>query len=108
MREKYVEKVSELIAQSVCPIYRQNCDEYQPHTCTKCFLFSTPIGCLAEDLYNAGYRKAGDVAEQFKEIAKQYLLEKGLYLAVFKNALNHAEAELKKKYESEGADDANG
>lgn len=49
-----------------------------------------------------GYCKAGDVAEQFKEIAKQYLLGKGLYLAVFKNALNHAEAELKKKYESEG------
>jgi ribosomal protein L37E len=45
-----------------------------------------------------------DVAKQFKEIAKQYLLGKGLYLAVFKNALNHAEAELKKKYESEGAE----
>jgi hypothetical protein len=60
---------------------------------------------LATALYELGYRKASDVAEQFKEIAKQYLLEKGLYLAVFKNALNHAEAELKKKYESEGTDD---
>lgn len=60
MREKYIEEVSETIARSICPIYREDCDEYQPHTCTKCFIFSTPIGCLAEDLYNAGYRKQSE------------------------------------------------
>jgi hypothetical protein len=60
MREDYIEEVSETIARSICPIYREDCDEYQPHTCTKCFIFSTPIGCLAEDLYNAGYRKQSE------------------------------------------------
>lgn len=77
------------------------CDFYDD--CKNC-----PRVEMAEYLYNAGYRKSTDVAmevaEQFKEIAKQYLLEKGLYLAVFKNALSHAETELKKKYESEGAE----
>lgn len=68
MREKYIEEVSETIARSICPIYREDCDEYQPHTCTKCFIFSTPIGCLAEDLYNAGYRKQSEVLDDLEDL----------------------------------------
>lgn len=52
---------------------------------------------LAEDLYNAGYRKASDVAREIGAILSGY------------NAGNYAEVtllnkfyELKKKYESEG------
>lgn len=56
----------------------------------------------AERAVDKGYRKASEVAseviEEFKNIAKDYLLERDLYLVTFKNALNNAEAELKKKY----------
>lgn len=72
MREKYIEEVSEMIAKSACPIYRENCDEYQPHTCTECVIWSTPIGCLAEDLYNAGYRKQSEIIDEFAERIKKH------------------------------------
>jgi hypothetical protein len=55
--EKQIEKMSEDIASMLCEAYRPDCDEYQPHTCSKCYVNSTPIGCFAEMLYNAGYRK---------------------------------------------------
>ena len=35
---------------------------------------------------------------EFKALVKGYLLDIGLYLTSVKNALNYAEAELKKKY----------
>ena len=55
--EKQIEKMSEDIASMLCEAYRPDCDEYQPRTCSKCYVNSTPIGCFAEMLYNAGYRK---------------------------------------------------
>jgi hypothetical protein len=57
---------------------------------------------IAEALYDADYRKQSDVAveiiDEFKQIAKQFVLDRDLYLVAFKNALDYAEAELKKKY----------
>ena len=111
---KQIEEMAKIIAQSVDE--ETLCDGLAGDSGMACFGcdYSEKEYCKhhlesATGLYNKGYRKSTDVArevaEQFKEIAKQYLLGKGLYLAVFKNALNHAEAELKKKYESEGSDD---
>ena len=44
------------------------------------------------------YDLATKIIEEFKETAKRFVLDRGLYLVAFKNALNHAEEELKKKY----------
>lgn len=56
----------------------------------------------AEAFYNAGYRKASEVAaevvEEFKQLTKQYLFDRGLYLVAFKNAIANAEDKIKKKY----------
>lgn len=57
LEQKQIEEMSEDIARMLCEIYRPNCDEYEPHTCSKCYVNSTPIGCFVEILYNAGYCK---------------------------------------------------
>lgn len=63
------------------------------------------IDCIATKIYKAGYEKAFDIAveviEQFKEITRQYLMQRDLYPALFECALNYAAAELKKKYKKE-------
>ena len=41
---------------------------------------------------------ASQVIDEFKNLAINYMKNKDLLLAVFKNAIAHAEAELKKKY----------
>lgn len=60
LEQKQIEEMSEDIARMLCEIYRPNCDEYEPHTCSKCYVNSTPIGCFVEILYNAGYRKQSE------------------------------------------------
>ena len=55
--EKKYEAMCEAVAQIVCEIYRPNCDEYDPHTCAKCFVNSTSIGDLVTTLYNDGWLK---------------------------------------------------
>ena len=76
----------------------------------KCIENNDPCKCYianetAKALYNAGYRKASDVAmEIFEEIktafARVGVLPHNVWLVDF-NVI----AEIKKKYESEGADD---
>ena len=44
---------------------------------------------------------AREIIADFKKLVKNHLLERGLYLAAFKNALAYAEEELKKKYTEE-------
>ena len=74
--------------------------------CGSCH-WSTCNECLAEALYNAGYRKASDVAREiFEEIEKEYGENCGAYRI---DDLTYGQlwdflAELKKKYESEGAE----
>lgn len=51
--------------------------------------------------FHSNSNVATEVVEQFKEIVKHYLLEHGMYFTICKNALKYAEAELRKKYESE-------
>ena len=60
LEQKQIEEMSEDIARVLCEIYRPNCDEYQPHSCSKCYVNSTPIGCFVEMLYEAGYRKQSE------------------------------------------------
>ena len=73
--------------------------------CGSCH-WSTCNECLAEALYNAGYRKSTDVAREiFEEIDKEYGENCGAYRI---DDLTYGQlwdflAELKKKYESEGA-----
>ena len=69
LEQKQIEEMSEDIARILCEIYRPNCDEYEPHSCSNCYVNSTPIGCFVEMLYNAGYRKQREiVGEIFVEI----------------------------------------
>lgn len=56
LEQKQIEEMSEDIARMLCEIYRPNCDEYQPHSCSKCYVNSTQIGDFVEMLYEAGYR----------------------------------------------------
>ena len=64
---------------------------------------------IAEALYNAGYRKSSDVVAEvldiLSELKENYLADDDVREAC---AISYAEikiVELKKKYESEGADD---
>ena len=76
LEKKQIEEMSEEIASMLCEAYRPNCDEYQPHTCSYCYVNSTPIGCFAEMLYNAGYRKQSDLIEEFADRLKKKLYDK--------------------------------
>ena len=60
LEQKQIEEMSEDVARMLCEIYSPNCDEYQPHSCSKCYVNSTPIGCFVEMLYEAGYRKQSE------------------------------------------------
>ena len=77
LEQKQIEEMSEDVARMLCEIYRPNCDEYQPHSCSKCYVNSTPIGCLVEMLYEAGYRKQSEwisVEERLPERVGTYLV----------------------------------
>lgn len=49
---------------------------------------------LAAFLTDKGYQKKSETISEFKELVKQYLLDKGLYLTAVKNALEYAETNL--------------
>ena len=77
LEQKQIEEMSEDVARMLCEIYRPNCDEYQPHSCSKCYVNSTPIGCFVEMLYEAGYRKQSEwisVEERLPERVGTYLV----------------------------------
>ena len=114
MSKEQIDKMTKILNET-CNVYDEQGNHIR-NKCGECECWSDDNHCCcsynskeAEALYNAGYREASDVAravtEQFKEIAKQYLLEKGLYLAVFKNALNHTAKELQEKYKNKGESD---
>lgn len=96
---KEIEALSEIIGSC-----NTRCDH--PFDCSHCKAFR---------VYDAGYRKSADVVEEiFEEIER--LLDKhiikvkytdGLSTLVFKRTLEVDLFELRKKYESEGTDDAN-
>jgi hypothetical protein len=76
----------------------------------KCFGISGEDECwdyavLTEDIKNTPIANvvpksevAVEIIDEFKQIAKQFVLDRDLYLVTFKNALEYAESELKKKY----------
>ena len=77
LEQKQIEEMSEDVARMLCEIYRPNCDEYQPHSCSKCYVNSTPIGCFVEMLYEAGYRKQSEwisVDDRLPEVRQRVLL----------------------------------
>ena len=89
--------------------------KYEYHLCErlpkdKCLLTSAvhaQVSCdyckIAEFLVNEGYRKASNVAREiFEEIEQYFIVKKlGLLNATYTKDFFH---ELKKKYESEGAE----
>jgi hypothetical protein len=48
-----------------------------------------------EKLISTGYRKETETIAEFKELVKEYLLDKGLYLNAVKNAMEYAEKKMK-------------
>ena len=44
------ERLIELIGSKVCEDYSPNCDEWQPHSCEKCYANDCRIGNLADYL----------------------------------------------------------
>ena len=113
---KQIEEMAHLIAipcserieyDGVC-VDDKECGEC--HTCTE----------AAKAIYNAGYRKSTDVAreifeeidkelsedeQEFERLDKLYQDEVHDYARIYVDDLRERFAELKKKYESEGADD---
>ena len=86
--QKQIEEMADIL----CEAKEHDCNGGNDCLCIK----------QSQALYNAGYRKQNEViveiVDEFKQIVKQFTLDRGLYLVVFKNALDYAEAELKKKY----------
>ena len=60
---------------------------------------------VAEYLHNKGYRKSTDVAREIFEELEEFMVDTELYKMPTKSILAEKFAELKKKYEREGADD---
>lgn len=58
------ERLIELIGSKVCEAYDSNCDEWQPHSCEKCYANDCRIGDLADYLLANGaicpHCKVGD------------------------------------------------
>lgn len=50
----------------------------------------------AKNLFDKGYRKETETIAEFKELVKEYLLDRGLYLTAVKNALKYAENKMRK------------
>ena len=48
------ERLIELIGSKVCEDYSPNCDEWQPHSCEKCYVNDCRIGELADYLLANG------------------------------------------------------
>lgn len=48
------ERLIELIGSKVCEDYSSNCDEWQPHSCEKCYANDCRIGELADYLLAKG------------------------------------------------------
>lgn len=48
------ERLIELIGSKVCEAYDSNCDEWQPHSCEKCYANDCRIGDLADYLLANG------------------------------------------------------
>ena len=48
------ERLIELIGSKVCEDYSPNCDEWQPHSCEKCYANDCRIGDLADYLLASG------------------------------------------------------
>ena len=60
---------------------------------------------VAQELYNAGYRKASDVAREIFEEIKRHIEDVGFSSFMERSEFMDWLADLKKKYESEGAED---
>ena len=48
------ERLVEMIGSKVCEDYSPNCDEWQPHSCEKCYANDCRIGDLADYLLASG------------------------------------------------------
>ena len=60
--------------------------------------FSKDVALLKEYINQAKQEVASKVIDEFKNLVINYMTNKNLLLTVFKNAISHAETELKKKY----------
>ena len=77
------ERLIELIGSKVCEDYSPNCDEWQPHSCEKCYANDCRIGELADYLLANGVIvppcKVGDKLKQnrnrYIEMIDTYLEE---------------------------------
>ena len=83
-KEKQIKFEREEIAEIIAKNFRLNDEQYD----------ASDFEWSAYQVQEAGYRKASDVIAEFKAIVKQDLIDKGLYLAITKNALDKAEKEI--------------
>lgn len=63
------ERLVELIGSKVCEEYSPSCDEYEPHTCEKCYANFCKVGDLADAILADGWMrppcKVGDTVYYF-------------------------------------------
>ena len=64
--KKQKDRLVELIGSKVCEEYSPNCDEYEPHTCEKCYANFCKVGDLADAILADGWMrppcKVGDTS----------------------------------------------
>lgn len=53
--KKQKDRLVELIGSKVCEEYSPNCDEYEPHTCEKCYANFCKVGDLADAILADGW-----------------------------------------------------
>ena len=70
------ERLIEMIGSKVCEDYSPNCDEWQPHSCEKCYANDCRIGNLADYLLASGVIvppvKVGDTVYEFFDVKGFY------------------------------------
>lgn len=55
--DKQKDRLVELIGSKVCEEYSPNCDEYEPHTCEKCYANFCKVGDLADAIISDGWMR---------------------------------------------------
>ena len=75
------DKLIELLASKVCEDYSPTCDEWEPHSCEKCYANNCEIGKLADHLLANGVIvppcKVGDTIHTISSgLVKEHKIEK--------------------------------
>lgn len=107
-KKEQIEEMCEAIASMICQIYNPQCDEYEPHTCSHCYVNDTLIGDFAEMLYDAGYRKVVSGRDGFVDLLNEETKELSIIEKTRKETAKEIISAMKTMITNRRADERSG